>query len=120
MTGWSFVLAIQFTTWVPRLQDVVPSAIASRLPTGVVFRTSVMSPTITSGPVFTPQGGGGWVTPIEKVPLPVAPPNPPIRILYTLAATPVKITVLWKAQLSSLQPSCGPTQPDPSYTTITV
>jgi hypothetical protein len=75
------VFAIQFTTDVPMLQEAVPSAIASRLPTGFAFRTSVMSPTITSGPVFTPQGGGGTPTATEKVPLPVEPANPPIWIL---------------------------------------
>jgi hypothetical protein len=72
------VFEIQFRTAVPTLQAVVPSAIASIAPTGFAFSTSMISPTITSGPVFVPHGGGGGPTESEKVPVPpLAPGNVP-------------------------------------------
>src|SRR5690242_19097126 len=90
MVGCAFVPPTQLTFAVRRLHESVPSEMPRIEVPSTQFRMLFRSPTMTSGPVFVPHGGGG--TPGPSVNVPEPPPvalNAPSCTRYVVPATVV-------------------------------
>src|SRR5690348_14904316 len=104
------------------LHASVPSEIASMPAAAVVLPTSVMPPTITSGPVFVPQPPPVCMA-LLNVPVNVVPaPKAPICTRYTFPAVALNVIEDCRPQLSSLHDRAVPAdgQPGPGHAAITV